>query len=66
MVFFQLNVTGLLFQSFRTVSPDRAKGLLVIFSKQPNINRIPQAFIGIFNNEKPELNPIIYIVNNMN
>ena len=66
MVFFQLNVTGLLFQSFRTASPNRAKGLVVIFSKQPNINRIPHAFIGIFNNEKPELNPITYIANKMN
>ena len=46
--------------------PDRAKGLVVIFSKQPNINRIPHAFIGIFNNEKPELNPITYITNKMN
>lgn len=46
--------------------PARAKGLVVIFSKQPNINRIPHAFIEIFNNDEPELNPITYIVNSKN
>ena len=30
MVFFQLNVTGLLFQSFRTASPIECKGIKIL------------------------------------
>lgn len=40
--------------------------MIVQNSKKLRINRNPHAFIGIFNNEKPELNPITYIANKMN